>query len=425
MVVWLYYYFTGYLKVELSGASQERFINMCMHHKIRIWNLRAHPDKYIFSISQRDFKKLKPMIRKTNVTIMILEKKGFPFLIFRYRKRHLFWAGIFIFLSTTILLSQFIWTIDISGNQYYTDEMIVSYLNDNDIQITMLTRDVDCDNIVSILRKEFEYITWVSAHINGCRLIISVKENDQIDTSDFIDMAVSATLSTEKEETEGHDIIAQESGTITSIITRAGTPQVHVGDVVEAGDILVSGCLELYDDYGEITGYYYVEADADIYINTAYRYSNTVELAYMDKVYSDMITVKDFIRIGNYYVIALKLNEFVSPYDITIQETSLVSDQQNSWYLSVGTMTYYEYQWTDAIYTDEEIQEILTTEFRLYCEELNEKNVEIFENNVTIYIGDKSATASGTLDVIVKNDKVALTSIRDLPLEEAQEGTSE
>ena len=39
---------------------------------------------------------------------------------------------------------------------------------------------------------------------------------------------------------------------IKEIITRSGTPMVKPGDVVRKGDILVSGIIEVMDDFGGI-----------------------------------------------------------------------------------------------------------------------------------------------------------------------------
>ncbi len=420
MIIWLYHYFIGYLTVHVTGTSNERFLNMCIHHKIRIWNLYAMGEVYQFQIMRKDFKKLRPMLLKTNVTINIIERKGLPFLLFRYRKRKMFFLGFLTCITAIFLLSGFIWNIQINGNYRYTDEMILSFLNENEIQITMRSNQVNCADIVSMLRAKFEYITWVSAHLDGCELIITIKENDQI-TEIVEETEVMETISTSK----GLDIIAQEGGIITSIITRNGTPLVHVGDVVEAGDILVSGCLALYNDSGEIVNYYYVESNADISIRTDYSYSNSIDLTYEKKMYLEEVVEKEFIRLGNYYFLALKLNKMNYLYDITRIENSLLSNQQNTLSLSIGKETYTSYEFVESIYTKEEVQSLLTQSFCRYCDELNEKKVEILGNDVNIYMYDNFATAKGSLAVLIDNDKTAITEIRELPDVESEEGIDE
>lgn len=441
MIIWLYHYLIGYLVVKIHGTSRERFLNMCAHHNINIWKLHAFDELYFFHISRTDFKKLRPFIRKTKIKLHIVERHGLPFVLHRYRKRKLFLAGIFIWMSTLILMSQFIWHIDINGNQFYTDESIITFLNENEIQITMKASEVDCDTIVSLLRAEFDYITWASAHIDGSELIIAIQENDQLDITDIVvsnnvwieSLLTSGTLDTENELGQdadagaelGIDIIAAENGTISSIVTRSGTPLVHVGDSVEAGDILVSGCIELMNDSDEIIRYNYVESDADISILTEYNYTDTVELNYLEKIYTGESTQNIFLILGDYYITGVRFQTFDSQYDITTTETSYVSQQQNTWNIAIGNRKYEEYEWIESVYTESEVQVILSEAFELYCEELLQKKVEIISNSVNIYINEKNAVAKGTLEVIVANDSFATTEIRTPIDDTAQEGTIE
>lgn len=59
-------------------------------------------------------------------------------------------------------------------------------------------------------------------------------------------------------------------------------PQVHVGDRVKKGDLLVSSEIPILNDEKEITGYEYCAADADILIKSVYEYRDSFPL-YMKK----------------------------------------------------------------------------------------------------------------------------------------------
>ncbi len=51
----------GYVKIKLSGYAPERFLNLCSNHNILIWNLEYEEDNYVFCISVRGLKQLKPL----------------------------------------------------------------------------------------------------------------------------------------------------------------------------------------------------------------------------------------------------------------------------------------------------------------------------------------------------------------------------
>ena len=64
------------------------------------------------------------------------------------------------------------------GNRKYTDEAIIAFLEEQGVEHGMKLSNVDCDRIVKDIRKSYDEIIWVSASIEGCRLIVQIKENE-------------------------------------------------------------------------------------------------------------------------------------------------------------------------------------------------------------------------------------------------------
>ncbi len=80
-------YITGYLKIQITGYSPERFFNMCAHHKIDLWNLISCGHAYEMNISIHDFRRLKPILRKTKTKVKVKERFGFPFFFTKIQKK--------------------------------------------------------------------------------------------------------------------------------------------------------------------------------------------------------------------------------------------------------------------------------------------------------------------------------------------------
>ena len=114
-------FFRGFVCVRLSGYAPERFLNLCGNRDIVIWNLERDGDDYEFYISVQAFRTLRPIAKKTRTKLVVKKRFGFPFWLHRYRRRKLFFGGILLFFLILILLSQFIWNIEINGNSYITD----------------------------------------------------------------------------------------------------------------------------------------------------------------------------------------------------------------------------------------------------------------------------------------------------------------
>ena len=254
-------YFRGFLLVRLQGYSPERFLNLCSNHNILIWNLSNQRDFYEFYISIAGYRKLKPLLKKTKTKIIILKRIGFPFFLYRYRKRKLFFAGIAASIGFLIYLTTFIWLIDINGNSLITDDAILTFLKEEHASFGSKKNKIDCAGLEEALRTKYDNIIWASVRLNGTKMTIDIQEN----------LITKEDAGEEKAMPDGaYDLTAEKGGTVTSIITRNGTPLVKSGSKVKKGDILVGSRLDIFNDSGEIMDYQYVTADADILAQTKY-----------------------------------------------------------------------------------------------------------------------------------------------------------
>lgn len=347
----LIWYLKGYVRIRITGYSPERFLNACRYKNIYIWDLKRVCGSYEMNLTIDGFRRLKEIVRKTGTKVCIIRRSGLPFLLHRYRKRHILLSGFLICAGLILFMTRFIWGIDISGNLSYTDDTLKRFLSSENVKDGMKKSDVNCRKIVQDLRKKYDRIIWVSASVDGCRLVIRIKENED----DFTD---SSKISSDNNE-EGKDIIADTDCTIVDIITRTGTPMVQRGTKVKKGAILVSGQIPICNDEKEITGYRLKNADADITGEKAITYQKELTRQYIQKKY----------QIAN-----------VIP--VTLEKSTITPYRQ----------MYKKYTKADA-------RMILSADFQDYCKELEKKGVEIIQNDVKIYTGSETYYAKGTLKI--------------------------
>ncbi len=200
MLLSIYRYIKGYLKIRVIGYSPERFLNACSHRGIYIWGITPACGSYDMYITISGFHKLKPIIRKTGAKVVVTERIGIPFYLFRYRKRKVFFAGAALSVAFIYFLSLFVWSIDVKGNRKYTDEALIAFLEERGVEHGMRLSKVDCDRIVKDIRKSYDEIIWVSASIEGCRLIVQIKENE--DSKDVTSTAENTQTMPENNDTE-------------------------------------------------------------------------------------------------------------------------------------------------------------------------------------------------------------------------------
>ncbi len=378
-------FFKGQLKIKLISNAPERFLNICNSNEIFIWNLIRDNDNYIFCIAPNDYFKLKNILKKTNSKTIILEKTGIGFTLFRYRKHNCFLAGIMLAFFMIYIISLFVWDISVEGNTMITDDVILDALEVYGIKHGKFKNNIVCDDLEKYLRNNFNDMTWVSAEIDGTKLTIYIKENDE----DFV----------EAQNITECDLVATKSGVVNGIVTRSGTPQVKVGDTVEAGDILVSGIVNIIDDYGNIIGTKQVCSDADIFINTRYEYNETLNKKYNYKLFTGNDSKHIYLKVLD-STIRMGIPNGFDNYENIVSDSQIKLTDNFLLPIHYGTIEYREYIEEDAIYTQPQAADILNERLNYFLTDLEEKGVQIIGKDVKMYENDFEYTYSGTIDVI-------------------------
>lgn len=378
-------YIRGDIRIKLYGNTPERFLNICNANQIPIRNVEYHSGNYYFHMKPEDYKKLLPIVRKTAMKPVIVEKNGLPFVMFRYRKHQCFVIGIMLSFFIIYLMSLFVWEIDFEGNLIYSDEVMMNYLEEIDVQPGMWISQIDCNKIEKQFRRKFPEITWISAEVSGTRLQIFIKENDE----DVLAVRDSAPC----------DLIAVKDGIVETIITRSGTPLVKNGDEVHKGDILVGGTVNTYDDYGTVINTKNVHADADIMIRTTQECDIRLFKAYEYKIYTGKQKEILYFDINGEQIYLGFLPKYEN-YQVITEENHVKLTKNFFLPIRYGKKEYVEYYSDINIYTKEEAYKILEDKFLMFLQKLMQNGVQILEKDVRIYENTASFSYSGQLLVL-------------------------
>ena len=373
-----------YVTVVVKSESVERFLNMCRHKNIIFWEIQSNEQGFTGNITRADFMCLKDVCRKTKTTVRITKRHGVRFLLFKYRKHYSFLIGIAAACLILYFCGLYIWDVSFTGNYKYTSSSLIKYLATLEVHSGMKIKEVDCDEIESSLRNEYSDITWVSAEISGTRLIVHIKEND-------------GAKETEDSVSGERDIIAEKDGVISSIVTRTGTPKVKKGDTVTAGQILVSGIVDVHNDSGEVVSQKYTRADADIMIRMEIPYEEHLSYEYEYKSYTGKKITKWILGIANNDIeLGIDFLKFNQADTVTDTKVLKLTD---SFYLPIrtGKKEYLEYEVKTQAYTEEEANQILLSKFNSYLRDLIENKVQIIDNSVKINNNGSEYQMSGVI----------------------------
>lgn len=411
MLIRLLKYLQGYVKLRVEGYAPERFLNLCNVHGILLWGVEAKGASYELYVSVRDYRKMRPFVKKTGTRLILLQKQGLPFFLHRFRKRKLFFAGLLLCVLGIYLLSLFVWNIHLEGNVTQSNEEVLEYLQTIGITHGMQKKKVVCERIETGLRREYPNMLWVSAEMRGTRILIRIRENTDRDI--IADPQI-------KEET-AESIVTEYAGTIASMIVRQGTSVVKVGDLVEAGQTLVEGYYTVKNDAGEVVRYEGVSADADIFLTVTENYQDRFLTSYQKKEFTGKRRLGIRLKILERELELLPKVPF-EKYEKTenVQEFHITENFHLPF--SMTWIWYEEYHETAQNCTEKELNELAKTRYLEKYENILQKGVQIIEKNVKIDTNGKLCAVAGYVILRIPVTTKVPAIIPELQSESSGEG---
>lgn len=400
----------------VTGEETLRFVNLCRNNGIELRHLVRRENAIQMEIDAENFKKLRPLVRKTHVKIHILNRHGLAFFFYRHKRRWWFLLGMTVFAGMIYILSLFVWQIDIDGNRKYTDALILQALAQMDVKTGCRKSEIDLQGIEEELRIMYNEITWVSASIAGTKLQIELREGDlKISGSSGGGQTGNVkrvenrennpkTQNGESETDLPANLVADEDAIITNLVVRRGTVAVRYGDEVKKGDVLIEGKVYIYNEDETLKKVDYLTAEGDVFG----KYQELYEKHYQRKHEVRSYTGKNYRELG----VAIVGKSFCLPVWENILKKQLEENTLSevwSWKKQFRlTPTFYlpfALEYTEYVpyenvveeYTDEVIKKMAEEELQKYLNELEKKGVQIISNSVTISLDADGGHVKGTL----------------------------
>lgn len=166
-------------------------------------------------------------------------------------RRHIPSLVAFVFgVVMAFLLSGLVWDVRVDGEEKLSDTEIEDMLGQVGFGVGSVWREVDTVKVEGELRSKYPDIAWVQINRSGTVAYVTVKEREGMSAEN----TPVPTLS---------NIVADRDGVVEEITVKSGRAEVKPGDVVKAGDILISGIVE------NESGGYLVRAEGTVIARTA------------------------------------------------------------------------------------------------------------------------------------------------------------
>lgn len=355
-------YLKAIINVEVEGYFIERFLNLCKINNIQIWNIKyINAGKISFEMPASKYLSIKKYIKKAKCKSNIIAKRGIYFDIFRYRKRKVAIYLSFLFFAIILILSTFIWKINIVGNENIRVNDIKAILKESNIKVGTNKLFISKSKIADILRATDYKIAWAGVEIKGTNLNIKIIEKIIEETS---------------ENKESGNVIASKSGIITKIIATEGVAKFKTGSYIEKGMIAIEGKIP-----SEIIDVKLVHANGILMANVEYdyqkeyKYKQTIKKKTKKKRYSAGLNI-------NNKKVELKCLPKDYKYDITtkVKNFTLLGKE-----ISIFFNTYEEYIEEDIKYTYDDLVKKARLDVAHYQKEMfDDLNLKIISKTENI-----------------------------------------
>lgn len=374
-------YILGYINIKIEGYSVEKLINICIKNGMLLWNIKRSKSTIVYAnVGVKEFREIVRIAKKNGCKIKIINKKGLPFLLHRYKKRKIIFILIIAILLALVALSQFIWNIKIEGNEKIESSQITQILENKGIKLGTAKRNIDKQKIINEIRLERSDIAWIGIDIEGTNLIVKIVETNAkpeiVNEEDYC------------------NVVATKDAQIVKISAQNGIPLVKEESVVTKGDILIAGWIE-----GKYTGTRYVHANGEVMAKVWYTKKEEVLLNQVIEQETGIKENRYKLKINKFEINLFKRLPKFEKYDTIETEKKLKIFSNFYLPIELIQITYKEKLESQITYGIEEAKDIgrKKAEEELQNEINNTNVLQKYEN---AYVNSNSVTIELTYEVL-------------------------
>lgn len=247
---------TNRYRIKITGKDPKYFLRHLIVKKIKLYNIIEDHDGISLTVDEVDYAKILKM--KTSYNIKIINRFGVAKLRYLLLKYKYILSFLFLTLGLMIILSHFIFFIDVIHSKEEIRELVENDLKEFGISKyrfrVSYAKKEEIRN--KILEKEKDKIEWLEIDRIGTRYIVNVEER---------------LIKDNKVDNEVRDIVAKKDAMILNIEAETGEIVRKKYEYVRKGDTIVSGTIKNKED--EVSK---VKAEGKVYGEVWY--SVTVEL---------------------------------------------------------------------------------------------------------------------------------------------------
>ncbi len=270
----------GEVTARVESGFPERVLNICAEYGLAFWDLTWESGvSFTFSLTRRDWKRLRRLSRRLDCDLAALSWRGTPFFLGRLRHRYGLWITLGICTLALFYSSFFIWDFSIEGNETVSEQEILRALESCGVEFGSFGYAVNSFQLRNNLLLALPKLSYIAINVRGCRAYVQVRE--RIEPPEIIS------------KRDAGNTVAKKDALVTAIQPWDGEKLVLPGTVVTEGQLLISGVVE--NDY---SGTRFLRGMGEVYGRTWYTLQCAVPLNTLQKTYTGREITRKAVLLG-------------------------------------------------------------------------------------------------------------------------------
>jgi similar to stage IV sporulation protein len=208
------------------GEQLASFLNLVLKDGVVVYHTQKSERGMRAQVKLTDFRRMRRAARRTHTRVHIMAKYGWPFIAARWWRRKGLLTGIAIIALVLTILSQLVLSISVTGNQNVVATEVLERAEKLGLKTYAYSKDLDLNQIAKTLQEQLPDAAWIGVERNGTNILIKISEKRRPTIPE-----------------EAGNLVATHAGIVKEIMVIQGIAQVHEGETVRAGQVLITQAL--------------------------------------------------------------------------------------------------------------------------------------------------------------------------------------
>ena len=226
-------YVQNYVKIKITGARPQKFINICLRRRIAIWELtQISENEFTMCMLVSEYlRNVRSAAAKAGVKVCVLEKEGLRYTLRRYKSRKAFVIISILLCALFVVASSMVWNITIEGADAVSRQNTKALVASLGVKRGTFMSNINSRALAEQLLSKQSNLCWVGVKKRGMTLCIEIEEGTYYESKTSEDIPYD----------EPCDIAVSKDCLLSKVTVEQGVQKIETGNTALAGQVVVSG----------------------------------------------------------------------------------------------------------------------------------------------------------------------------------------